>query len=841
MAFYGLLASQAIGRRMIRVFGQLSLLFTVVFCNLGFSAETTANEEVAFDRVILPLLADKCFRCHGPDEASREADLRLDVREEAVSEDPDSAATIIAFDADASELIRRIESDDADEQMPPPDSNLSLSDHERGLLRQWVNEGAPYAQLWSFRAIERPEVPKTSRRSWPRNPIDSFILSELEQRQWQPAAPADSYRLVRRLYLDLTGLPPRPAEADAFIQDSSPQAYEQLVDRLLSSPAFGERMAWNWLDAARYADSNGYQGDQDRTMWPWRDWVVQSFNNNLPFNQFTIQQLAGDLLPQATDDHRLATGFSRNHMINGEGGRIAEENRVDYVMDMTETMGTVWLGLTLNCCRCHDHKFDPLSRKDYYSLFAFFNQTPVDGNGRSGQAEPTLRVPTRAQNRILSGFEEQIFELQSKVEEIEPVSLSANALNEEQQKILEKPIRERSQDDLSKLRDASPEDSDYKNQIEKLRENLANRDRVRSSIPKVMVMRDRGETRTTFILNKGLYNDRQDEVLASIPEQLPALSEADGKNRLGLAKWIVNRSNPLTARVISNRIWADVFTTGIVKTAEDFGTQGERPTHPELLDWLASELHSSNWDIKHLYRLILTSETYRQSSKSTLEQRELDPENRYLSRGVRRRLPSWMIRDQALFVSGLLVPNLGGPPINTYQPSGVWEDATFGRKSYQRDAGEKLYRRSLYTFWRRIIAPTMFFDTASRQVCTVTNSITNTPLHALTTLNDITYIEAARALATRILRDQPEATSQQNIEAAFRRILIRHPNPTETEVLTNSFDRLLERYRMDQELASKLIQVGELPTDSTVDPQKLAALTSVCNTIMNLDEALCKE
>ncbi|MCP4190442.1 MAG: DUF1553 domain-containing protein [Planctomycetaceae bacterium] len=804
-------------------------------------AAPPTSELVDFDRTIQPLLADKCFRCHGPDEGAREADLRLDLREAAVTDDADGA--IIAFDSSNSDLIQRITSNDPDLIMPPPDSKLSLTADEKESIARWINEGASYSTHWSFRPIRKPPLPTVKNQAWARNPIDQFILAHLEAERLHPTQPADGYRLIRRLYLDLTGKPPTPGEAESFVRDRSPQKYERLVDKLLASPAFGERMAWSWLDAARYADSNGYQGDQDRTMWPWRDWVIEAINHNQPFDQFTVNQIAGDLLPAANQRQQLATGFCRNHMINGEGGRIAEENRVDYVMDMTETTGTVWLGLTLNCCRCHDHKFDQLTRRDYYSMFAFFNQTPVNGEGRSAQTAPTLASPTGVEQRLLDSLGTEISTLQAHVSQLESEQNEPTGVERSQatQELLAKSVVDRKPDELKTIRELISETTSYAKTVDQLREAMEKRLNLQNSLPKVMVMKERSDRRPTFMLDKGLYNQRGESVEAAFPVSLQTLSDAPATTRLDLAKWIMSDSNPLTARVITNRIWQGFFGTGIVKTAEDFGTQGERPIHPELLDWLATEFRDSGWDSKHLYRLIVTSSTYQQSSRSTPHLRERDPENRWLARGARFRLPSWMIRDQALAISGLLVDQVGGAPVNSYQPTGVWEDATFGKRGYRRDSGEKLYRRSIYTFWRRIVAPTLFFDTASRQVCTVTRSLTNSPLHALTTLNDVTFVEAARVLATRILDETPDASNQQLVERAFRRVLIRPPEPSELDILTKSFSRLEKRYSTQGDLATQLIHVGEFREPNSHAVPRLAAMTGLCNLLLNLDETLCRE
>lgn len=710
----------------------------------------TEAKAIDFSRDVLPILSDNCFQCHGPDAKARKAKLRLDTPEGA-------AAVIAAGKSGDSELVRRVTSMEPEEVMPPVKSNKKLTARQVAVLRQWIDEGARWGKHWAFVPPIRPAVPEIrNRKSEIRNGIDAFIVARLEKENLTQSRQAAKETLLRRVTLDLTGLPPSMEEVAAAMKDTSPDWYERVVDRLLASPHYGERMVWDWLDAARYADSNGYQGDGERTMWPWRDWAVDALNRNLPFDQFTTWQLAGDLLPDARFEQKLATGFNRNHMINGEGGRIPEENRIDYVMDMAETTGTIWLGLTFNCCRCHDHKYDPIAAREYYGLFAFFNQTPVNGDGGNPQTPPILEVPAKA-----------------------PFSKA--------------PV-------------------------------------------KVMVMEDMAKPRETFMLTRGNYEKPGEKVTAGIPLALTDAKPRAAKTRLDLANWLVSPENPLTARVAVNRVWQQFFGTGLVKTVEDFGVQGEKPSHPELLDWLAVEFQR-DWDIKRLHRLIVTSATYRQSSHVTPELLERDPSNRLLARGPRYRLPSWMLRDQALAASGLLVRQIGGPPVKPYQPSGVWEEATFGTKRYQQDQGDALYRRSVYTFWRRIIGPTPFFDAAPRQVCVVKPTRTNSPLHALTTLNDITFVEAARVLAERVMTE----SSEKRIERAFGLVLSREPNAAELRVLNGSLTRLRKSYAADAAAAKKLLAVGASKRNEKLEVVEHAAMTSVCLAILNLDEALTKE
>jgi mono/diheme cytochrome c family protein len=799
--------------------------------------------KVDFARDVLPILSDTCFACHGPDAKARKADLRLDTKEDA-----NASGAIVPGKSGESELYRRITSTDRDEVMPPAKGVKKLTPQQIDTLKRWIDAGAPWGKHWAFEPPTRPDVPKTKHPT--ANPIDAFVFARLERAKLAPSAPATKEQLIRRVTLDLTGLPPTPAEVDAFVADPAADAYEKVVDRLLASPRYGERMAWDWLEAARYADTNGYQGDNERTMWPWRDWVVRAFNDNMPYDRFTVWQLAGDLLPNATREQILATGFNRNHMINGEGGRIAEENRVEYVFDQTETVGTLWLGLTLTCARCHDHKFDPVTRRDYYRLFAYFNQTPVNGGGGNGQTPPVIDFGTPEQDARLKAADKALSEVAGKIGPIEKKLRDDAAITSKDGKyesqlptLIESALRkgpdgraDANNEELVKHFEKT--EPAYVALLKDYRKRRGDRDAAAGAIPRVMVMGDMPKARDTFILTRGAYDKHEDKVHPGVPESLPALPQGAPANRLALATWIVAKENPLTARVTVNRFWQTFFGTGLVKTSEDFGVQGERPSHPELLDWLAVEFRDTGWDVKRLVRLIVTSHTYRQSSKVTPEAREGDPENRLLARGPRHRLPSWMIRDQALFAAGLMTPTIGGTPVRTYQPPGIWEEATFGFKRYYQDTGEALYRRSLYVFWRRIVGPTMFFDVASRQTCSVKTTTTNTPLHALTTLNDVTFVEAARALAQRAMAEADDAA---RLRVAFRRAVGRTPTAAEVEILRGALHRQRRLYTADRAAAERLLRVGESRRDERLDVVEHAALTAVCTLILNLDETLTNQ
>jgi len=818
---------------------------------LAGTAEGVGAESVSFSRDILPILSDNCFACHGPDEGARKAKLRLDTHEGVLGSGKSGEIAVVPGQVTASELIHRVVTADPDDVMPPPKSNRKLTPAQIELLQRWVAEGARWGRHWAFETPRRPNPP-VFLGSAGRNPLDAFVRTRLEREGLEPAPEASRATLLRRLTLDLTGLPPRPEEIAAFEREESPGAYERQVDRLLASPRYGERMAWEWLEAARYADSNGYQGDSERTMWPWRDWVVNALNRNLPFDQFTVWQLAGDLVPTPTREQRLATGFVRNHMINGEGGRIPEENRIDYLFDQAETTATVWLGATFNCTRCHDHKYDPYTQRDYFSLVAFFNRTAVDGSGGDPQSKPNLEVPSSEQLERQALLEQKLAATAQATTQYEltlfprsegQTAADSTAAKEAPKEVLEflkQPAAQREAGRLEKLANHWKEmDPAYFRVLSEQRQTRVDRDAVVRGIPRVMVMEDVATPRDTFILNRGAYDKPGARVDAAVPACLTPFPPGAPTNRLGLAQWFLESEQPLTARVTVNRAWQTFLGIGLVKTAEDFGVQGERPMHLELVDWLATEFRESGWDVKHLHRLIVTSATYRQSSQVTPAAFERDPENRLLARGPRHRLPSWMIRDVALATAGLLVEDVGGPPVKPYQPSGIWEEATFGNKRYEQDHGAALYRRSLYVFWRRIVGPTLFFDVASRQTCTVKTPRTNVPLHALLTLNDVTYVESARALAERVQHTTGDDSDR--IQQVGRWVLGREFTAEEVRVLTAALQRHLATFTRDPAAARQLLATGESPRDEHLDPAPQAAWTVLCSTVLNLDEALTKE
>ncbi|MFK7778211.1 MAG: PSD1 and planctomycete cytochrome C domain-containing protein, partial [Gimesia sp.] len=917
---------------------------------IGASSQMCAADEVNFSRDILPILSDRCFHCHGPEPTHREAELRLDQRESATA-DRDGTAAIVPGKPEVSELLVRIMSSDPDLLMPPSDSHRKkLTPKQIQTFRKWIAEGAKWGKHWSF---EKPVKVSLSPSEKKQNPIDALVQRRLADEGLLLSKITDKQTLIRRLSFDLVGLPPTSAEVDSYVKDKSPDAYTKLVTRLLKSKHYGERMAMWWLDLARYSDTDGFQGDASRTNWPWRDWVVQSFNENKPFDQFTIEQFAGDLLPNATQEQKLATCFHRNHMTNGEGGRDPEESRIDYVIDRVNTTGTVWLGLTLGCCQCHSHKFDPISQADYYSLFSFFNS--IDEDGRAGnKAKPYLkyksplveravkeaqgvvddRRPLEAQTRkqaeaefepwlveqiqqVKTGFQPWHLPQTKSLESVEGTILTQEAdgviqasgpnLKQDDYRLTvatklprvtglrlevypyashtdaklsrgksgefiltdvklqvqregsslvrdieiasavadaEKDVKGRKYGKIKDTLDDDPRNgwttetfdpkqkhvavfalaepleleegeelifvmlhrsttgdanigrfrvmlTDQRGQAvqsldrmpledlakakvnvaakvdKKLKKRLldqfltdhgayqkmkANLDRAKTQLSQVkkaagelnvMVLAERKELRKTFVLERGVWDKHGKEVFPSVPEAILPLSKEKTKDRLGLARWLVSKQNPLTARVVVNHLWQMCFGVGLVRTPGDFGLQGERPTHPEVIDWLAVELMEHNWDLKHVLRLIVSSQTYQQRSNISPELLVRDPENRLLARGARFRLPSWMIHDAALKASGLLNTATGGPTVMPYQPQGVWAEMFMGRYRYEPSQGAAQYRRSLYAFWRRSSAPTFLFDSAQRRVCEVRSRRTNTPLQALTLLNDVTILEAS--------------------------------------------------------------------------------------------------
>ena len=758
----------------------------------------SADPSVDFTRDVRPILSHHCWTCHGPDEKARKVGLRLDVRDNAIKK-----KAIVPHDLKASKLVSRIDDPDEDRVMPPPESKRPLTDRQRQILRTWIAQGATYAQHWAFTAPRRPEVPAVRGPQTVRNPIDSCVLQRLDKEGLTPAPEADRATLLRRMTLDLTGLPPAPAEVDAFLADPSPDAYEKVVDRLLASPRYAERMALAWLDAARYADTNGFNNDEDRTQWPWRDWLIGAFARNLPFDRFVVEQLAGDLLPNPTIDQRVATAFLRNQVHNTEGGIIPEEYRVEYVADRVHTTATVFLGLSMQCARCHDHKYDPITTKEYYQFFGFF-QNVADKQASYSNfvgAEPFLRLPSADQRAKLAVLDARRVEIEKR----------------------------RSDRDRGIV---------VRAQVKaELAEAVRQKAELEKTVPAVMVMDELPKPRDLFVLTRGQYDRRGEKVSVGVPAIFPALpAKPQAADRLDLANWLISPEHPLTARVAVNRWWQSYFGTGLVKTVEDFGITGEYPSHPELLDWMATELVRTGWNVKAMQKLIVTSATYRQESRITKETFDRDPDNRLLARGPRHRLSAETVRDNALAVSGLLAERTGGPSVKPYQPPGLWEDVTVERRGrYVADTGDGLYRRSLYTFWKRTCPPPSLatFDAPDRETCTVRRARTNTPLQALVMLNDPTYVEASRKLAERMMTDG-------GLAVGFRRAVARPPTADESRILMAIHASAMAHFQADPAAAKKLLAVGESPRDVTLNEVELAAWTTVASTILNLDETITK-
>ena len=825
-----------------------------------------ADSGIDFNRDIRPILSENCFYCHGQDGNKRQADLRLDNRDAALA-----ARAIVPGDPGASSAIERINSTDADVVMPPPSSNRKLTPEQRELLARWIAGGADYKKHWAFETPQRPRPPAVNHGAWVRNPVDLFVLAGLDGAGALPAPEADRATLIRRLSADLVGIPPTPADVDAFVADPAPDAYEKLVERLLASPHYGERMALPWLDAARYADSNGFQQDGDTWQWVWRDWVVRALNADMPFDRFSTEQLAGDLLPDATPEQRIASAFNRNHLLNGEGGAIAEEQRFNNLFDRVDTTSTTWLGLTLACCQCHDHKYDPLTQVDYYRFLDAFNRlsetgTPQYFSSRIRVAPPLIELPTEENTARIADFERQIAAADAEAGPVVEAAFAGwrkglfaagiptetSALPAALLERLKKPEGERTAEETQAI-----EAELRKHFEEKVRNEIVAKaapvERAATlrrqlgeyradQIPRVMVMSD-DKPRETKLLDRGDYlTPTGDPLTFAPPGVLPPLPEGAAANRLGLAQWLFRPDHPLTARVQVNRMWQHFFGAGLVKTVEDMGVQGEYPLHLPLLDWLAVEFRDRGWSQKQMHRLIVTSATYRQSSRVRPDDLARDPENRLFGRAARLRMPAPILRDVALSASGLLDDRVGGRPVYPYQPDQIWEALAITKErdfTYPQSQGGDLYRRSLYTFWRRTVSPANMFDSANRQTCRVRTSSTCTPLHALTTLNDPTWVEAARVLAAAAMKSAPELDAR--LSYGFRRILSRVPTESDLVSLRRMHARQRDFYVSDPAAAKDLVAVGQSPKEEPLDPVDHAALSAVCLAILNLDEALTRE
>ncbi|SFB56893.1 PSD1 and planctomycete cytochrome C domain-containing protein [Algoriphagus aquimarinus] len=734
-------------------------------------------EQVSYNFHIRPILSDKCFVCHGPDANKRESDLRLDTEAgayAALKEDPNHFV-IKPGSLEESTVYHRIISEDPGELMPPPESNLALSNSEIQLIKKWIEQGAKYEPHWAFVKAEKAKLPEET--DWTINEIDRFALKKMKEKGLKPNPEAKPNELIKRASLDLTGLPPSPEVLDRFGDFTGKLSYEDLLDGLLEDSGFGEKMAILWMDISRYSDSYGYQDDNIRTQWPYRDWVIHAFNENMPYDKFVTWQLAGDLLPDASKEQILATAFNRNHKYTEEGGVIDEEYRIEYVLDKTNTVSKGLLGITIECAQCHDHKYDPFSQKEYYEMFAFFNNTPEKGyQGDVSQSKP-------AKTPILFVDQEDISGIMGFINYADTAKLS------------------------------------------------------------ISVMGELDEQRPTYILDRGVYDAPTTEVEPSTPSSIMEFPEDLEKNRLGLAKWITARENPLTARVFVNLMWQEIFGQGIVKSAGDFGMQGDLPTHPELLDWLAVDFMENGWDIKRLMKQILSSATYKQSAVITEKHLNTDPANLYLARAPRLRLPAENIQDLVLASSGLLVRTLGGPSLKPYMPEGIWEAATSGRgvlATYIQDKGDKLYRRGLYNFIKLTVPPpkAIIFDSSNRDRCEIGRSRTNTPLQALVMMNDPMILEASRVLASKMW---DEYTDEDNaIANSFKRIVCRDMSSKEKSILLSYYEDQLERFSKNPDQVLPTLSVGEYPLEQKNINPETAALMQVIVSIYNLEETITK-
>jgi hypothetical protein len=831
---------------MRRRFGLYSFFVSFVSF-VVYSPAARSDETVNYTRDIKPIFSARCYACHGPDEGKRKAKLRLDLREEAIKK------VIKPSDSKGSELISRITSNDPNEVMPPPKSKLPpLTQNEIDLLRRWIDQGAKFDTHWAYVKPVRPDLPDVKDRNWPRNAIDFFVSAKRQAAGLLPAPEADTVTLIRRLSFDLTGLPPMPEEVKAFVEDRRPEAYEKLVDRLLASPHYGERMAMYWLDLVRFADTGGYHSDNHRDIWLYRDYVINAFNTNKRFDQFTTEQLAGDLLPNPTREQRIASGYNKMLMTTEEGGAQPREYTAKYAADRVRNASVVWMAGTMGCAECHNHKYDPYTTKDFYAFEAFFADVEEIAVGRQrqtplplkGQAETLqkLEAEIAAAKAELDGKAAELGTAQNKWEETLTLP-QLRALPPEVRAILliePKARSEKQKQDLAgHYRKTAPRWAELQKQFA----DAAKRKKdFEQSLPTSLVSMP-VSPRTIRVLPRGNWLDDSGEIVQpAIPAFLGSL-DTKGKRagRLDLAGWLTSADNPVTARVFVNRLWKLMFGQGPVKTVDDFGAQGAPPTHPELLDWLAVKFMANNWDVKHIVKLMAMSATYRQSSQASKEQRERDPTNALLTRQNRFRLDAEFVRDNALAVSGLLSPKVGGPSVKPYQPEGYWQYLNFPVRDYQPDKGEAQHRRGMYTYWQRTLPhPSLVaFDAPSREECTAERPRSSTPLQALVLLNDPTYVEAARTFAERVMKTGG-TTVREKLNYAYSLALSRDIQDAESKVLTALHEKHLNEYSADKAAALKFLAVGQRALAKDVDPAELAAWTSVARTILNLHEVITR-
>lgn len=802
---------------------QILFLGIALCLSSGFAAYAAdpKPQDVDFNRDIRPILSDYCFECHGPDSSSRATDFRLDRKEFALAKLDDGDFAIVPGDHGKSQLYQRITSDDDVLRMPPEDFTRQLSPKQIETLKRWIEGGAKWDEHWSLVPPRRPKLPAVVNKTWPRNPIDRFVLARLEAKKLVPSSETDRVTLIRRLSFDLTGLPPEIKEVEAFVEDKRSDAVERLVERLLKSPHYGERMAVNWLDLVRYADTVGYHGDQERAISPYRDYVIGAFNNNLPFDRFTIEQLAGDLLPGATRDQKIAAGFNMLGMTTIEGGAQAKEYLAKYAADRVRTTAGVWMAATMGCAECHDHKYDPYTMRDFYSLASFFADIQQKG---VGNPSANLLLSTPAQERQLAKFDEQIAAAKSTVKKL---TAEAKANAEDKTASKEKPSAAEKALEAAKKQLAS---------MEKQRKNLDKS--IRKTISPVA-----GEPRVMRVLGRGDWMDETGEIVQpAVPEYLGEIGNAERRaTRLDLANWLVSRDQPQTARVFVNRLWKLYFGKGLSSILDDLGSQGEQPSHPELLDWLAVEFVESGWDVKHLIRLIVTSSTYRQSSLESDTLRKIDPVNRLLARQSRFRIEAEFVRDTVLSIGGLLVKETGGESIRPYQPTGYYAYLNFPKRKYQQSSGSDQYRRGVYMHWQRTFLHPMLlaFDAPSREECTAQRTVSNTPLAALTLLNDPSMVEAARSFAERIVREGGTETDAR-LTWAWRRTVSRTPSPRELDLLRKLLKQHRDEFAADRKAAETLLATGLSPVAKDMDAVELAAWTSVARAIINLNETITR-
>jgi hypothetical protein len=831
---------------------RLYSLVGLALCGWTLPSEAAADDVlpdvIEFNRDIRPILSNHCLTCHGPDNNNRKAKLRLDV-EKSAHEDRGGYRVIVAGNSADSELVKRVSSQDPDEHMPPAKVGKELTPRQVALLKRWVEQGGKYQAHWSLIAAKRTALAKVAKKAPVSNPIDNFIFARLKQEGLAPSPEADRQTLIRRLSLDLLGLPPRPEEVDAFVKDTSAGAYEKVVDRLLASPHFGERLAMYWLDLVRYADTGGYHSDNYRDVAPYRDYVIKAFNDNMPFDQFTIEQLAGDLLPNANTVQKIASGYNRLLQTTEEGGAQAKEYTAKYAADRVRNAGTVWLGLTLGCAECHDHKFDPITTRELYRFAAFFADLKEKAVGRQ---EQTL-LPAADQAAKLAQLENQLAALQKTFNAQTPELAAAQAQWEEAARketkglpkeiaaivLLEPGKRNAKQvDALSKhYRGIAPELKTVRESLAKLQKQ---KDELMRTIPSTLVSMA-GTPRTTRVLRRGNWLDDSGEIVEpGVPASLPSLAANGRATRLDLAHWLVAPENPLTARVFVNRLWMLFHGQGLVKTLDDFGSQGAWPVYPELLDWLAVEFQSGGWDVKHLVKLLVTTSTYRQKSEVSEEAKQRDPFNQFFARQARFRLDAETIRDSALAISGLLSPAVGGNSVKPYQPPGYWKYLNFPMREWVNDKDPDLYRRGLYTYWcRTFLHPSLLaFDAPTREECTAERTRSNTPQQALVLLNDPTYVEASRVYAERIML--AAKTTEGRIQQAFRLALGREATQAEMKLLKQLYKRHLEQYQGDPQAAADLMRVGARPLTGGLLAAELAAWTSVTRVILNLHETITR-